>query len=196
MKKFIYVLAFVLGFSQFSQAQFGIKAGINYTNTGDLSGSAQNLVEGADAKSGYHAGIWFRAKLPLGLYIRPEIVYTDVKSEYEVGGIVSDYEFSKIDVPVLLGTKVLGFANVFAGPAFQYIIEDNLTLSNVSTDDFDKFSLGMQLGFGVEFGAVGIDVRWERGLTNTEANFASNNLGLNNIDNRTNQIIFGLSLRL
>jgi hypothetical protein len=49
------------------------------------------------------------------------------------------------------------------------------------------------MGVGVEFGKVGVDVRWERGLSNTEANFVDSNL---NIDNRTNQIIFGISLEL
>lgn len=195
MKKFILIFALTLGLSQLSHAQFGIKAGINYNNTGDLSNSASNLVEGADAKSGYHAGIWFRAKLPLGLYLRPEIIYTDVKSEYNINGTATEYDLTKLDVPVLLGTKVLGFGNVFIGPSFQYILQEDFQLNDLSTDDFNKFSVGMQLGFGVEFGRIGLDVRWERGLTNSEADFVSSNTNIN-IDNRTNQIIFGLSLRL
>lgn len=196
MKKVVFLFVLMLGVSQLTQAQidFGIKGGLNYSNTGDLSASAENLVEGADASSGYHAGIWFRVKF-LGLYVRPEIMYTDINSEYAADGVVADYGFSKIDVPVLLGTKILGFGTIFIGPAFQYIIEDDLTLDDISTDDFDKFSLGMQLGFGVEFGRIGLDVRWERGLSNSEADFVED-IGNFNIDNRTNQIIFGASIRL
>lgn len=200
MKKTILLLCLAFGLSQISNAQinFGIKAGVNYNNNGDatFSSTGSDLINGADSKSGFHAGVWFRGKLPLiGLYLRPEIVYTQVKSEYLYKNNSTNYQFKKLDVPVLLGKKVLGFANVFIGPSFQYILDDKFSFSNLSSDDFDKFSVGMQMGFGVEFGSLGIDVRWERGLSNTEAKFVDNNTNIN-IDNRTNQIIFGLSYKL
>ena len=46
-----------------------------------------------------------------------------------------------------------------------------------------------------DFGRIGFDVRWERGLSSTEARFVDNSTNFN-IDNRTNQIIVGLSYRL
>ena len=200
MKKVILMLFFAFGLSQVSNAQinFGIKGGVNYNNNGDatFSTAGNDVVNGAESKSGFHAGIWFRGNLPIiGLYVRPEIVYTQVKSEYLYKNNSSEYDFKKIDVPVLLGKKVLGFGNVFIGPSFQYILEDQFSFSNLTTDDFDKFSVGLQMGFGVEFGNLGLDVRWERGLSKTEANFVDNNTSIN-IDNRTNQIIFGLSIGL
>ena len=196
MKKVILVVFLALGLSQVSNAQidFGIKAGINYNNNGEdaFKDATNDIADGASAKTGYHAGIWFRGKLPiLGLYVRPEIIYTEVKSEFEVLARTEDYNFKKLDVPVLVGKKILGFANVFVGPSFQYIIEDKIDFSNLSTDEFDKFTVGMQFGAGVEFDNIGIDVRWERGLTNSEAKFANNT----KIDNRVNQIIFGVSLK-
>jgi len=200
MKKVILVIFLALGLSQVSNAQinFGIKGGINYNNNGDLtlSSAGNDIINGAESKSGFHGGVWFRGKLPiLGLYLRPELVYTQVKSEYTYKSTANDYDFKKLDVPVLLGKKVLGFGNVFIGPSFQYIIEDNFSFSDLSSDDFDKFSVGMQMGFGVEFGKVGLDVRWERGLSDSEARFTDNNTNIT-VDNRTNQIIFGLSLQL
>lgn len=200
MKKILLVFCLAFAFSQASQAQlaFGIKGGINYNNNGDatLSSTGNDVINGADSKSGFHAGLWFRGKIPIiGLYIRPEIVYTQVKSQYDYNNSKTEYDFKKIDVPVLLGKKFLGFANVFIGPSFQYIIDDNFEFSNLSSDDFDKFSVGIQTGFGVEFGSLGIDVRWERGLSKTEANFVDGNTSVT-VDNRTNQIIFGLSYQL
>jgi len=199
MKKVIIVLflAFVTQTAT-AQIQYGIKAGINYNNNGDatFSTAGSDLIDGAESKSGWHAGLWLRAKLPIfGLYIRPELVYTQVKSEYLYKGATTDYDFKKIDVPVLVGTKFLGFANAFIGPSFQYIIDSDFQFSNLSTDDFSKFSVGMQMGFGVEFGSLGVDVRWERGLSSTEANFVDNNTNIT-VDNRTNQIIFGISYKL
>lgn len=197
MKKIIFVFVLALGLSQTTNAQidFGIKGGLNYNNAGDgaFKDAGQDILDGAKAKTGFHAGVWFRGNLPvIGLYIRPEIVYTQVKSEYVYNSNSSDYDFKKIDVPVLLGKRFLGFGNAFIGPSFQYIIDDSFNFSGLSTDEFDKFSVGLQMGFGVEFGKLGVDVRWERGLSNTEAKFANNIT----VDNRTNQIIFGVSLEL
>jgi hypothetical protein len=198
MKRTNLILCLAFTFSQTINAQkdFGIKGGINYNNNGDatFSSTGNDVIEGGESKSGFHAGLWFRGQIPIiGLYIRPELVYTQVKSEY-VGteSKSSNYEFSKIDVPVLLGKNFLGFATAFIGPSFQYILNDDLEFSELNTDEFDKFSVGVQMGFGIELGNLGIDVRWERGLSKTEAKFAN---GIT-VDNRTNQIIFGLSLNL
>lgn len=201
MKKVILMMLIAFAISETTNAQvdFGIKGGVNYNNNGDatFSTAGNDVLEGAESKSGYHAGIWFRAKLPIiGLYVRPEIVFTQIKNEYLYKNISEDYAFKKIDVPVLLGKKVLGFGNIFVGPSFQYILEDEFSFSTLSTDDFDKFSVGLQMGFGVEFGPLGVDVRWERGLTNTEAKFVETNTTNISIDNRTNQIIIGLSIKL
>ena len=199
MKKVILMVCLAFTFSQASIAQvdFGVKAGINYNNNGDatFSSTSEDVVSGGDSKSGFHAGVWFRGKLPLvGLYIRPEIVYTQVKNEYTDKRInqTTDYEYQKIDVPVLIGKKFLGVANAFIGPSFQYIIDDSFEFGDLTADEFDQFSVGLQMGVGVELGRLGIDVRWERGLSNTEAKFANNVT----VDNRTDQIIFGLSLEL
>ena len=197
MKKIVLVIFLALVVHQFSNAQisFGVKAGINYNNNGEdaFKDATNDIAEGASAKTGYHAGVWLRGKLPiLGLYLRPEIIYTEVKSEFEVQARTEDYSFKKLDVPVLVGKKLLGFAHVFAGPSFQYILEDQIDFRNLSTDEFNKFTVGLQFGAGVEFDNIGIDVRWERGLTKSEAEFANNA----KIDNRVNQLIFGISLKL
>jgi hypothetical protein len=201
MRKVILILCVTFAFSQTLTAQkaFGIKGGVNYNNNGDatFSSTGDDVIQGAESKSGFHAGLWFRGKVPIiGLYIRPELVYTQVKSEYiESESNSSNYEFSKIDVPILLGKNFLGFATAFIGPSFQYILNDDFEFSEVTTDDFDKFSVGLQMGLGIEFGSLGIDVRWERGLSETEANFSQENTDFT-VDNRTNQIIFGLSYQL
>jgi len=198
MKKVILMFCLAFGFSQMSNAQidFGLKGGVNYNNSGEDSFkySTNDIVDGAEAKTGYHVGIWFRGDIPAlgGLYLRPEIVYTQVKTEFETQSNSDDYSFKKLDVPVLVGKKFLGFANAFIGPSFQYILDDEINYNNLTSDELDKFSVGLQMGVGVEFGNVGVDVRWERGLSENEAKFV-NNL---TVDNRTNQIIFGLSLKL
>ncbi|CAA0199169.1 conserved hypothetical protein [Tenacibaculum maritimum] len=201
MKKVILALCLIFGANQMinSQIQFGVKAGINYNNNGDLklSETLGNAVKGADAKSGFHAGFWLRKDLPNnGLYIQPELVYTQAKSEYALSTEKNDYDLQKIDIPVLLGKKIFGIGRAFIGPSFQYVIDAKFDAKNITADEFDKFSLGLQMGFGVQFGKLGVDARWERGLTDSEAKFVGKNVTEKAIiDNRTNQIILGVSYR-
>lgn len=199
MKKAILVLVMALGFSQFSNAQldFGIKGGVNY-NSNSIKESSQDVFDGAKSRTGYHAGIWLRLKLPVvGLYVRPELVYTNLKSEvfYKTVAKSTSFEFQKIDIPVLLGKKIFGIGNVYIGPSFQYILDSDFSISDIPNVDGDGFTVGLQFGGGVEFGRLGIDVRWERAFSDIESSFVGN-LGSVSYDTRINQIIFGLSYRL
>ena len=76
-------MCLAFGFSHISNAQvdFGIKGGINY-NSNSIKEVKTDVFDGAKSKTGYHAGIWLRFKLPVvGLYIRPELVYTNLENE-------------------------------------------------------------------------------------------------------------------
>jgi hypothetical protein len=202
MKKLILALCLFIGSTQLADAQihFGIKGGINY-NSDSFIDSADDIINGnAEGRTGYHAGIWLRFKLPMvGWYIRPELVYTSLKSEVDFRTATSSqkvgYDFQKIDIPVLLGKKFLKIAYVHIGPSFQYLLDGDLDIDAVSNLKSDGFTVGMQLGGGIELGKFGIDARWERGFSDVESNFISNVAGTQNFDTRVNQIIFGLSYR-
>ena len=206
MKKMIILLVLAFGLSQTSQAQiqFGVKGGINY-NSDSFNNVKDDVFSGAKGNAGFHAGLWFRGKIPvIGIYIRPEIVYTQLKNEVtylpkgSTTSVSTTYQFKKIDVPVLVGKKFLGFANAFIGPSYQYIISSDFGISNLDQVDISNFSLGLQFGAGVEFGKFGIDVRWERSLSDSETKYVDTNITNSsiNFDTRTNQIIVGISYRL
>lgn len=203
MKKVLIAVLLFVGISQYAEAQLqvGLKAGVNY-NSDSFKDVSNDVLDGAESRTGYHAGLWFRVKLPVvGLYLRPEIVYTELKNDvvYDNSTLArtTDFKFRKIDVPVLVGKKIFGIGNIFAGPSFQYILSSDFGLNDLSEISTDEFSLGIQLGGGIEFGRLGIDVRWERSLSNAEARFVDNttNNGVN-FDTRVSQIIFGVSYRL
>ncbi len=179
---------------------FGIKAGLNYNKNGDLIGAvgdaATNIVEGSEGKVGFHVGVFGKLNFSK-LYLKPELVYTKTSSSYDVDGTSTDYDISKLDLPVLLGLKVIGPVHVFAGPAFQYTLQndlDGLSVNDVESD----FTVGLHLGVGVNLGNIGIDVRYERGFSENEANFIGNNVTdiTGRVDARPEQIIFGVSLKL
>lgn len=202
MKKVILILCLAFGFSQISNAQlnFGIKGGVNY-NSNSIRETSQDVFDGAKSKTGYHIGVWSRIKVPIiGLYIRPELIYTNLENElgYKTTGDIATHNFQKIDIPVLVGKKILGIGNVFIGPSFQYILDSDFGIDDISSVDADGFTLGLQLGGGVEFGKLGIDVRWERGFSDVESSFLGGVGGQTQIDydTRVNQIIIGLSIQL
>ncbi len=181
----------------FSQINFGIKGGINY-NSNSIKETGQDVFDGAKSKTGYHAGIWTRFKIPvLGLYLRPELVYTKLENEvfYNQTSETTNYHIKKLDIPVLLGKKILGIGNIFIGPSFQYVLDSDFNISDITNVDAEGFTVGLQFGGGVEFGKLGIDVRWEKAFSDIESSFDSS-LGNVSYDTRINQIIFGLSYKL
>ena len=192
-------MCLAFAFSQTSSAQvaFGIKGGVNY-NSNSIKEVGTDVFEGAKSKTGYHAGIWLRAKIPvIGLYIRPELVYTNLENEvlYKTTGNSTNYKFQKIDIPVLLGKKIFGVGNVFIGPSFQYVLSSDFGFDDIKDVEADGFTVGLQFGGGIELGKLGIDVRWERAFSGIESNVVGN-AGLSNFDTRINQVIVGLSYRL
>ena len=205
MKKIIFgcFLLFLVAKQSKAQLQFGVKAGINY-NSDSFESVSDDVLNGAKTKTGIHTGVWLRAKLPvIGFYIRPELIYTELNNSvnYDSDFAVSrntNFKFKKIDVPVLIGKKFLGIGNVFAGPSFQYILSSDFELNDLKEVSTENFSLGIQLGGGVELGRLGFDIRWERGLSKTETVFVDNTINDTNFnfDKRVSQIIFGISYRL
>ena len=170
-----------------AQSQFGIKGGLSYNSNGKLIKETGNIFE--------DKGIGFYGKLALGpIYLRPELVYTKTTSEYLLESGIGDYKLSKLDLPVLVGIEVIGPLRLFAGPAFQYLLDNDLKgLSFESIEN--EFSMGLNIGAGIEFGRFGFDIRYERGLSDNEASW-TNAGDTFTLDSRPEQIIFNLSYSL
>lgn len=203
MKKIILTCIF-LGTLLSTHAQIfnvGLKGGINYTTNGDLVGTISGVNSFDDTffstssgDYGYHIGAFAEIKLPFWLYIRPELVYTHTASYYQG---VSDNDpilsINKMDIPVLIGFRIIKIVRVFIGPSFQYI--GNVKFDDVKSTEYDDFTVGMQLGAGLEFGRLGFDVRWEQGISDSVAYFTNGVLPTDTqilIDTRPSQIIFGV----
>ncbi|MEJ2585710.1 MAG: porin family protein, partial [Robiginitalea sp.] len=167
MKRTLFIPALLMLFSLISYGQaggsgFGLKAGINFNSNGDLKINEVPEIN-PDAGVGFHVGVWGR----LGgvAYVRPELVYTEINSEYEGENFdMRKLKMRKLDLPVLFGHRFLGIFHGFIGPAFQYILNTDLEDLNIS-DVEKEFSVGLHIGGGVNLGKIGIDIRYERGLS-------------------------------
>ncbi|MFH6601854.1 porin family protein [Maribacter algicola] len=187
----VFAMVSMTAFAQ-TGSGFGIKGGLNYGANGNYFESAGDAARNPDRNIGYHFGVF--GKLGNRLYFRPELIYTKTKSDYDG----EKFDMSKLDAPMLLGAKIIGPLNLFAGPAFQYILQsefDGISIDKVEND----FSVGMHIGAGVNFGKLGIDLRYERGFSNNEAEFINSNitsLSTSRVDTRPDQLILSLALKL
>jgi len=68
------------------------------------------------------------------------------------------------------------------------IIDD---LKKVSSDDF---TVGAQFGLGIELGRIGVDARWESGLSDSEVKYVDKNFDLGGLNIDTSQQQFILSI--
>lgn len=165
---------------------FGVKAGLNFNSNGDYKfDSAPSLS--SDTKMGWHLGVF--GQFGDNVFFRPELIYTKTSSEYDG----ADFDMKKLDLPLLVGLRILGPLKVFAGPDLQYILDTDLedvTLGDLEND----FTVGLHIGAGVDLGNIGIDLRYERGLSANEADFV--NLPDQRLDTRTSQFILGVSVKL
>lgn len=196
MKKLMIIAIFLTGTGLMAQeANFGIKGGINYGAAGDYENPQAGFedattMEGKN-KSGYHVGLFGNFEFA-GIFLQPELLYTSINTEYET----FDYKINKIDVPVLLGLNVFGPLNIKAGPSFQYIVNNELEDTTLSIKEpEDNITIGYQLGAGVNFGRLGLDLRYEGAFKENTAfsDTASENFS---IDSRPSIWALSLSYKL
>ncbi|OBX18697.1 MULTISPECIES: outer membrane beta-barrel protein [Bizionia] len=169
---------------------FGFKGGLNYNANGNYYESAVSAAEKPDRNVGYHFGLFYKAGGKI--FAKPELVYTATKSKYNTG----DFKMQKIDAPLLVGVRILKVLNVFAGPSLQYIIDSEFDGINIDSIEND-FTVGLNFGVGFSLKKIGFDLRYERGFSDNEAVFATDNgLSIGRIDTRPDQLILSISLLL
>jgi len=144
-------------------------------------------------------GVYAKMNLPV-FYLRPELVYTHTESAYDFSGSKGIYSQSKVDFPILLGYELLGPLHLFAGPSLQLVLSNDFDVKGVGLKDLGKnTTIGFQFGAGINLGRLGLDVRFERGLSPNEIQLINNNISTISeslIDTRPSQIIFALSYAL
>jgi hypothetical protein len=163
---------------------FGIKGGMNYNSNGRYFQDAQAIWGDPKNNLGYHLGIF--GKLNAGpIYLRPEINYSNLKSEINLVQL----ETQRLDAPILVGLNLFGpLVSVFAGPSFHYYLQDELR-----DFDYKKFNSGYQFGVGLNLGSIGLDLRYERVLNGQTVNI--DNVITGDGDFKFQQLMLGLSFK-
>ena len=170
--QFTFVLLFLLCFTPlFAQLSFGVKGGVNYDSFGELNSTDLSLENfQSDTKTGFHIGVYGNLDL-LTFYLRPELQFSQSVSQFNDNETIA---LNKLEAPVLLGYKILGPLSVFAGPSFQYILNEKG--KDVSLGELkENFTVGLQLGTRLKLGRFGLGIRFERGFTDNEVIILGNN---------------------
>jgi hypothetical protein len=179
--KHLVILGIILFFAVSLTAQpiidVGVKAGINKSKISDYKDFSSESV----LKS--HFGAFVR--LGYGrLYVQPEAYYSAKGADFKSGieHSISKFNFKNVDVPILLGVKVLkgGIANVrvMGGPVFSFITSKNVKGDTGFTKDYFKdHYFGFQYGLGVDVWKFFLDARFEQSTGNFYKNpdFSSKN---------------------
>lgn len=170
--------------------QFGIKGGTN------LSKFSTDNTLGSDNRSGYYAGLWARIGAA-GIHFQPELYLAGKNTTLTSNSGVGDnkVKFTSLDVPLLIGTKI-GAAGIGVrfntGPVVSFILDDKQSFGaaagNVFNGRFKNQTIAWQFGTGVDFGKLGVDLRYEAGLSK---------IGKDGYDDRRlNLFTLGLALRI
>ncbi|MGV0922918.1 porin family protein [Empedobacter tilapiae] len=195
MKKLI-LAAFVGLTANAAMAQninFGIKGGAVFnTDKGKVWQDAGNIFKkDGKASAGFQAGALARISLA-GIYIQPELLYTQFKNEYTIpgGNDTNSMETNvgvtkkRLDIPVNVGKRFLGIGHIQAGPVFSYYFDDKLSVKDFTTAKQDEFNVGMQIGAGVEVSKLLFDLRYEFGLGKVGSDILNGNNGQYRTENR------------
>lgn len=216
--KYLFLIICFLSVVQLSEAQllkFGLRAGVSSTDLSaddllitNLDGLQELSIKAGNSRVGVHGGIFARINIPvIPIYIQPELLFSSVGGEYEVSSVtggtsetsIKDVNFSRLDIPALLGTK-LGPLRVNAGPIFTFILsEDNgfadavreaSEITNAEQDN-NGATVGYQAGLGLDLWKLALDVKYEGNLSKLGEGVTLRG-NRYNFDTRNSQVVFSL----
>lgn len=187
MKKLILtaIVGLAANFATAQNINFGIKGGAVFnTDKGKVWQDAGNIFKkDGKASAGFQAGALARVSLA-GIYIQPELLYTQFKNEYDVDGQKLNVTKKRMDIPVNVGKRFLGIGHIQAGPVFSYYFDDKLSVKDFTTAKQDDFNVGMQIGAGVEVSKLLFDLRYEFGLGKVGSDILNGSNGQYRTENR------------
>ncbi len=161
--------------------QLGIKGGVTfnqvYTDAGSLG---KNISQSYDTKTGYVAGIWGR--FGDKVYLQPELLLAQKGGTIDIQNVGKvKFSYSNLDVPVLVGFKVLKIFRVNAGPVATFKLSEDQKLKDAlkglttNDDAIKNASFGYQLGVGVKILGINLDLRKVGSLSEVSALNMNNN---------------------
>jgi hypothetical protein len=168
---------------------YGLKAGTNFTSGGEIRGRSHKenneyvyftgLSQG-QSKTGFHGGAFLEVGFG-NFFLRPEVVYTTIETEFVFPNKSSTYSVEKLDLPFLVGYNFGSFAGLYAGPVYSPVYKNDLEYkeATIIKEEHDiwiegsslhqpSLPVNLQVGFKSEFSNLGLDLRYEYSLAGSD----------------------------
>ncbi len=176
MKKFSILLIAVL-ISGITYGQFHIGPQIGYT-------SSKLSYKGSDINSGLKNNMLIGVFMRIGkkIYVQPEVNYMTQGSVFKFPTLGStsvveqDVSLKTIQVPLSLGWQVLNLKvikfRIFGGATANFIVNKTINTKNGSPkdyllpSDFNDIQWQYQVGAGIDFLMLALDVKYYGGINN------------------------------
>ena len=173
MKKLAIVLLAGLTFTTAANAQslrFGVKAGANFAN---VSGAGTNGVS-TSTLVGFNGGVFLGLGLSDNLFIQPELVYSGQGFKESNQGSSGTQTEGYFNIPVLVKYQLPVGVYFETGPQIGFLMSAKAKASGYSADDKAQFkstdfSWAVGAGFVIPSTQLGIDLRYNIGLSNIAA---------------------------
>ena len=181
MKKVQIIIIITLLFVSFNLTaqdilNLGIKGG--YTSnkvTVNISDIEEGLTES------FHFGAFTRLNIKR-IFLQPECYYVTkgglLTETIDELPIVSTFSVKCIDIPILLGYKLIDLdavnLRIFAGPVASIVVGSYFELSNtfesITAESINEAIWGVQVGAGIDIFMFSLDLRAESGITEISRN--------------------------
>ncbi|MEC5157346.1 outer membrane beta-barrel protein [Chryseobacterium sp. MP_3.2] len=126
---------------------------------------------------GFNVGLSAKVNLPAAFFLMPEIYYTTFKTDFDVPGTGTTIEAksNRVDVPVLLGYKLLGDnLGVFIGPVASYNLSTDNQFDDFTENAKNEFTVGYQFGAQAQFQKIILNAKYEGAFSDDQRDFISN----------------------
>ncbi len=162
------VLAVILmaGSVNAQHVNMGIKSGLNVYNIHNDNGVKY------DSKTGLHLGLLAHIHLNKIWAVQPELVYSAQGAKYIFSNSETKLNLNYINVPVLLQYMFDNGFRLQAGPQVGFLISAKTGNGTDVKDNFKGIDFGLGLGAGYikPSTGLGVDVRYNPGISNINEN--------------------------
>ncbi|NNE27020.1 MAG: outer membrane beta-barrel protein [Saprospiraceae bacterium] len=189
-----------------AQIQFGVKMGVHSFELSDpkdiLFPNSEGSISFSDAKMGFQGGIYTKIKFA-GVFIEPRVMLNSTQVEYVINDPDSDIinqigqeSFTNIDIPVLLGFKLL-FFDAVVGPVAHINLDHSSDLFEFEnySERFETAEYGWRAGLGLGLGNIHLGVEYEGNFSEfgDHINIGGQDFSFGDTPGR---LIFNLGIRL
>jgi hypothetical protein len=169
-----------------AQIQVGVKAGINVANI-NATGLAFNSDITFNSRINLNEGFLVTIPLFKSFLLQPELVYSGQGAKSVIAGTSLTASYNYLNVPMLF--KYQDGSGLFAetGPQIGFLLSANEKGGNQGTIDIKNniqpidFSWAFGVGYKFKKINLGIDARYNLGLTNTEKGQYANGVAKNSV---------------